>query len=157
MGQEPFSDNRDEPIRVVSLRTSEMVIIALVAAALATGGVLAVVLTPPPSPCSGETGSTRTFTIIVDLNGYNGSKFQTGSWPVLSVQRCDNVVFNVINNDTQPHGFAVAYYSNVGLELVGGDHQPLRFQATRSGEFRIYCTINCTVHNFMQNGLLNVY
>ncbi len=133
-----------------------MIIIALVAAALATGGVLAVVLSPPPSPCSGVTGATRTFTIIVDLNGYNESKLQTGSWPVVSVQRCDNVVFNVINNDTQPHGFAVAYYSNFGLELVGGDHQPLRFQATRSGQFRIYCTINCTVHNFMQNGLLNV-
>ena len=133
-----------------------MIIIALAAVALATGGVLAIVLTPPPSPCSGVTGATRTFTIIVDLNGYNGSKLQTGSWPVVSVQRCDNVVFNVINNDTQPHGFAVAYYSNVGLELVGGDHQPLRFQATRSGQFRIYCTINCTVHNFMQNGLLNV-
>ena len=133
-----------------------MIIITLVAAALATGGVLAVVLTPPSSPCSGVTGATRSFTIIADLNGYNGSKLQTGSWPVVSVQRCDNVVFNVINNDTQPHGFAVAYYSNVGLELVGGDHQPLRFQATRSGQFRIYCTINCTVHYFMQNGLLKV-
>jgi len=138
------------------LRTSEIIIIAIVVTVLATGGVLAVVLTPPTSPCSGVSGTTRTFTVIVDLNGYNGSKFQTGSWPTVSAQRCDNVVFNVINNDTQPHGFAVAYYSNVGLELVGGDHQPLRFQATRSGQFRIYCTINCTVHNFMQNGLLNV-
>jgi hypothetical protein len=133
-----------------------MIIVALVAAALATGGVLAVVLIPPPSPCSGVAGLTRTFTIIVDLTGYNGSKYQTGSWPIVSVQRCDIVVFNVINNDTQPHGFAVTYYSNVGLEIVGGDHQTLRFQATRSGQFSIYCTINCTVHKFMQNGLLNV-
>jgi hypothetical protein len=133
-----------------------MIIVALVAAALATGGVLAVVLTPPPSPCSGITGAVRSFTINVDLNGYNGSRFQAGSWPVVTVQHCDNVVFNVINYDTQPHGFAVAYYSNVGLELVGGDHQTLRFQATRTGQFRIYCTINCTVHYLMQNGLLNV-
>ncbi len=116
------------------LRTIEIVVIALVIVALGAGGVFA----------------------IVDLNGYNGSKSQTGPWPVVSVQRCDTVVFTVINNDTQPHGFAVASYSNVGLELVGGDHQKLQFQATRIGQFRVYCTINCSVHVLMQNGLLNV-
>ncbi|OLD13432.1 MAG: hypothetical protein AUI93_00970 [Crenarchaeota archaeon 13_1_40CM_3_52_10] len=138
------------------MRTSEMVIIALVAAALATGGVLAVVLTPPPSPCSGVAGALRSFTIIADSNGYNGSLTKTGSWPVVTVQRCDNVVFTVINNSTESHGFAVAYYSNVGLELVGGAHQTLKFQATRGGQFQIYCTINCSIHRQMQNGLLNV-
>ncbi len=133
-----------------------MVIIALVAAALATGGVLAVVLTPPPSPCSGVAGALRSFTIIADSNGYNGSLTKTGSWPVVTVQRCDNVVFTVINNSTESHGFAVAYYSNVGLELVGGAHQTLKFQATRAGQFQVYCTINCSIHRQMQNGLLNV-
>lgn len=124
--------------------------------ALATAGVLAVVFTPPPSPCSGIVGTTRSFTVYVDLNGYNGSKYQTGPWPVATVQRCDKVVFNVINTDTQSHGFAVAYYSNAGLELVGGDHRTLMFQATKTGQFTIYCTITCTVHKLMQNGLLNV-
>ena len=138
------------------LRTSEIVIIALVTASLAAGGVFAVVLSPPPSPCSGITGAIRSFTIIVDLNGYNGSGSQPGSWPVVTVQRCDNVVFTVINNDTQAHGFAVASYSNAGLELVGGDHQKLQFQATKLGQFRIYCTSRCTVHYLMQNGILNV-
>ncbi|TMI19009.1 hypothetical protein E6H36_12120 [Candidatus Bathyarchaeota archaeon] len=138
------------------MRTSEMIIIALVAGVLATGGVLAVVLTPPPSPCTGVTGALRSFTIIVDSTGYNGSVSKTGSWPVVTVQRCDNVVFTVINNATESHGFAVAYYSNVGLELVGGAHQTLKFQATRAGQFQIYCTINCSIHRQMQNGLLNV-
>ncbi len=92
-----------------------MVIIALVAAALATGGVLAVVLTPPPSPCSGVAGALRSFTIIADSNGYNGSLTKTGSWPVVTVQRCDNVVFTVINNSTESHGFAV------GFKLRGPD------------------------------------
>jgi hypothetical protein len=138
------------------LRTSEMIIVGLVAASLAVGGVFAVVLSPPPSPCSGVTGAIRSFTIIVDLNGYNGSQFHSEAWPVVNVQRCDIVVFTVINNDTQAHGFAVASYSNFGLELVGGDHQRLQFQATRIGQFRIYCTIRCTVHYLMQNGLLNV-
>jgi hypothetical protein len=133
-----------------------MIIVALVTAALATGGVLAVVVSPPPPPCSGVSGATRSFTIIVDLTGYNGSGDHTGSWPIVTVQRCDKVVFTVINNDTQPHGFAVAYYSNAGLELVGGDHLTLSFQATKSGPFQIYCTIRCSVHNSMINGLLNV-
>jgi nitrous oxide reductase len=133
-----------------------MIIVALVTAALATGGILAVAFTPPPSPCSGVTGATRTFTVIVNLDGYNDSKAQSGPWPVVTVQRCDNVVFNVINKDYQPHGFAVATYSNAGLEIVGGDQQTLRFQATRVGQFRIYCTIACSVHVLMQNGLLNV-
>src|SRR5712692_6774577 len=138
------------------MRTSEIVIIALVTASLAAGGVLAIVLSPPLSPCSGVTGAIRTFTIIVGLTGYNGSKSQTGPWPVVSVQRCDTVVFTVINNDTQSHGFAVASYSNVGLELVGGARQTLKFQATRTGQFQIYCTIKCSVHYLMLNGLLSV-
>jgi hypothetical protein len=141
---------------VVLLRTSEIIIMALVAATLATGGVLAIVLTPPPSPCSGVIGVTRSFTIIVDLSGYNGSQSQPGPWPVVTVQRCDKVVFNIINKDTQSHGFAVVYYSNAGLELVGGAHQMLEFQATRAGQFKLYCTIPCSVHYLMQNGLLNV-
>ena len=133
-----------------------MVIIGLVAASLAAGGVFAVVLSPPPSPCSSVAGATRSFTVIVDQTGYNGSGFQAGPWPIITVQRCDNVVFTVINNDTQAHGFAVASYSNAGLELVGGDHQKLQFQVTRIGQFRIYCTSFCTIHKLMQNGLLNV-
>ena len=133
-----------------------MIIIGLVATSLAMGGVFAVVLSPPQNPCSSNIGTTRAFTIVVDLTGYNGSASQSGPWPVISVQRCDTVVFTVINDDTQAHGFAVASYSNVGLELVGGDQQKLQFQATRIGQFRIYCTSKCTVHYLMQNGLLNV-
>jgi len=138
------------------LRTSEMIIVGLVAAFLTTGGVLAVVLTPSASPCANITGTNRSFTIIVNLNGYNDTQSQSGPWPVVNVHRCDTVTFNVMNTDTQPHGFAVETYSNVGLEIVGGTSQTLRFQATRAGQFRIYCTITCTVHFEMQNGRLNV-
>jgi FtsP/CotA-like multicopper oxidase with cupredoxin domain len=139
------------------MRTSEIVIIAFVAASLAAGGVFAVVLSPLPSPCSGVTGAIRSFTIIADLNGYNGSKYQAGPWPVATVHRCDTVNITVINKDTQPHGFSVTYYSNSGLEIVGGDMQRLpSFQATRTGQFRIYCTIPCSVHSTMLNGLLAV-
>ena len=135
-----------------------MIIIAFVAASLAAGGVFAVVLSPPPAPCAGVTGAFRSFTIIAYLDGYNGSEYQSGPWPDVTVRRCDTVVFNVINNDTGTHGFAVASYSNAGLELVGGDQQKLQFQASRVGQFRIYSTYcsSPTVHKFMVNGLLNV-
>ena len=140
------------------LRTSEIVIIALVTASLATGGVFAVVLSPPPSPCSGVTGAIRSITIVADLNGYNGSKYQTSPWPVATVHQCDNVAITVVNNDTQAHGFAVTYYSNSGLEVVGGSPpQTLKFQATKKGQFTMYCSLGvCTVHQFMKAGLLNV-
>ena len=151
-----MGDQTLTPIFVELLRTSEFIIVAIAAVALATGGVLAVVLTPPPLPCSGVTGAVRSFTIIVDSTGYNGSQYKTGAWPNVAVQRCDHVVFNVINNATESHGFAVAYYSNAGLELVGGAHQKLEFQATKAGQFKLYCTIPCSVHYLMQNGLLTV-
>ncbi|TMI46752.1 hypothetical protein E6H19_00290 [Candidatus Bathyarchaeota archaeon] len=140
------------------MRTSEMVIIALVATSLAAGGVFAVVLSPPPSPCSGVSGATRSITIVADLNGYNGSKSQTGPWPVTTVHQCDRVEITIINNDTQAHGFAVTYYSNSGLEIVGGSPpQTLKFQATKIGQFTMYCSLGvCTVHQFMRTGLLNV-
>lgn len=135
-----------------------MLIIALVMAFLATGGVLAFVLTPPSSPCSGVTGATRSFTIIADLNGYNGSKYQSSPWPVATVHQCDKVVMTVVNNDTQSHGFAITYYSNSGLEIVGGEPpQTINFQATKKGQFTMYCSLGvCTVHKFMTAGLLNV-
>jgi hypothetical protein len=138
------------------LKTTEIVVIALVAISLGAGGVFAVMFSPPPSPCSGVTGETRSFTIIADSMGYNMSQFQTGPWPLVTVQRCDHVVFNVINNATESHGFAVAYYSNAGLELVGGAHLKLEFQATKAGQFKLYCTIPCSVHYLMLNGLLTV-
>lgn len=133
-------------------------IIGLVAASLAVGGVFAVVLSPPPNPCAGVTGAFRPFTIIAYSDGYNGSEYHSGPWPDVTVQRCDRVVFNVINNDTGTHGFAVASYSNAGLELVGGDHQKLPFQASRIGQFRIYSTYcsSPTAHKFMVSGLLTV-
>ena len=140
------------------MRTSELIIIGLVATSLAVGGVFAVVLSPPPNPCAGATGAVLSFTIIANSDGYNGSEYHDGPWPVVNVQRCDTVVFNVINADTGTHGFAVTSYSNAGLELVGQDQQKLQFQASRIGQFRIYSTYcsSPTAHKFMVNGLLNV-
>jgi nitrous oxide reductase len=140
------------------LRTVEIAIIALVTASLGVGGVLAFVLSPPPSPCAGSAGQTRYITIVESLNGLNDSAHQSSPWPVATVHQCDIVSITIINQDTQTHGFSVASYSNAGIELVGGAVQKLTFQATRTGQFRMYCSspVICTVHALMQNGLLNV-
>ncbi len=71
---------------------------------------------------------------------------------------CDMVVINLVSRDVQAHGLAVDFYTANGIEAVGQEPQPviLLFLATRSGEFRVYCTIPCSVHNYMQHGQLTV-
>ncbi len=110
----------------------------------------------PSSPCQNIIGAVHTFTIIADLNGFNNSKAQQGNGPYLTVNRCDTVVINVVNRDTQAHGFVVAYYAPHGLDVQGGSSQPFRFLATRSGEFKIQCNTTCSIHSLMLNGLLTV-
>lgn len=135
-----------------------MAIVALVTISLGTGGVLSLVLVPPPSPCSGVSVHTASFTIVESVNGLNESVHNSAPWPVATVHHCDRVTVTIINQDTQAHGFAIASYSNSGIEIVGHDTQRLPFQATRIGQFRMYCALPviCTVHSIMQNGLLNV-
>lgn len=96
-----------------------MAVIALVIASLAVAGVLTLVIGVPSSPCANTSGTVRHFTMIADLNGFNGSKYQTRSWPTVTVQRCDTVVIKVVNSDTQTHGSAIDYYATRGLEIQG--------------------------------------
>ena len=101
-------------------------------------------------------GTTHNVVIVADLNGFNNSQFQTGS-PFVNVNKCDTLKFTILNNDTQPHGFAVDFYAPNGVEITGGDTVQLpSFVATRSGQFTMHCTIFCTVHNKMIHGVLNV-
>ena len=119
------------------------------------GGIMSYSITPS-SPCAGVAGETRSFAIIANLNGYNNSKSQPGSWHGISVHKCDNVAVTVVNNDVQSHGFSVEYYATKGMEVQGGQSQTVRFLATRAGEFRMFCNVFCTAHIYMQNGLLTV-
>lgn len=120
------------------------------------GGVMTLVIGLPSSPCAGIAGSTRSFTIVANLNGYNDSKTHQGSWPLMSVNRCDTVTIKVVNTDIQSHGFAVDYYALKGMEIQGQQSQSVTFLASRAGQFRAYCNVFCTVHYAMQNGLLTV-
>jgi nitrous oxide reductase len=120
------------------------------------GGVMTLVIGLPSSPCAGITGSTRSFTIMASSNGYNDSKTHQGSWPIMSVNRCDTVAVKVVNTDTQSHGFAIDYYAVKGMEIQGQQSQSVTFLASRTGHFRAYCIVPCSIHIAMQNGLLAV-
>src|SRR5712692_2693416 len=141
----------------VSLKRRRLFAVMLLVGAIATAATaFFVVGLPFASPCLGTSGNARGFTIIADLNGFNGSKNQLSPWPVIKVEKCDEVTIRFVNQDHQTHGFAVDFYANSGLAPQGGQNQTLSFRATKTGQFRVYCYIFCTVHIFMQNGLLDV-
>ena len=134
-----------------------LLIIIAVAGALG-GGIMTFAIGLPNSPCAGVTGTHRSFTIMVDYNGFNGSAMQQGNWPVITVNRCDMVRISLVNSDAQAHGFAIEYYAARGTDVLPLTQQPtsLQFLASRAGQFRVYCNVPCTRHSFMQNGLLIV-
>jgi nitrous oxide reductase len=95
---------------------------------------------------------------VANINGFNDSvHHQQASWPVMTVHRCDIVEVTIINNDTQTHGFAIDYYATRGADVQGQQTISVQaFQATKTGQFRVYCISICTIHAFMQNGMLSV-
>ncbi len=133
------------------------IIVIIVAVALGAG-IMTFAIGLPSSPCAGITGATRNFTIVANADGFNDSVHHLqGSWPVMTVRRCDTVKVTIINNDTQTHGFAIDYYATRGTDISGRETLPVQaFQATKIGQFRVYCISPCSIHAFMQNGLLNV-
>jgi len=135
-----------------------LTVIVIIVAVVLGGGVMTFAIGLPSSPCAGVAGAIRSFTIVADINGFNDSvNHQQVSWPVLTVHRCDVVKVTIVNDDTQAHGFAVDYYAQRGTEIQGRQTLPVpAFLATKSGQFRVFCISFCTIHAFMQNGLLNV-
>jgi FtsP/CotA-like multicopper oxidase with cupredoxin domain len=105
--------------------------------------------------------ASSTYFVVVMANkgmnvGFNGSKFQSGPWPIMNVTLGRNVTIHVINNDTvQSHGFAIQSYFT-GFALGPGTCRDVTFTANQLGSFTVYCNISCTIHIFMQNARLNV-
>ena len=139
------------------LRKKMLAVIVIVVAAALGGGILTFAVGLPGSPCEGIAGATRNFTIVANINGFNDSKDHQGQWPIMNVHRGDIVKVTIINGDTQTHGFAIDNYAIRGTEIQGGQTLSVPpFLASRNGQFRVFCISFCTVHTFMQSGLLNV-
>jgi nitrous oxide reductase len=128
--------------------------IGIVTALFVTG------IIPLGPSCIGVNGSNRTFTIIANSTGFNNSKTVApnsgyGIWPIANASRCDNITFKVMNTDSSAHGFAIALYQQA-VTVAPGQTVSFSFVAVKTGQFRIYCTVLCLPHDYMQNGQLNI-
>lgn len=97
------------------------------------------------------------FTITETNQGFNDSATHSLPWPIMSVIQGQSVTVLVENNDTSSsHGFAITHYLIAGLQLRPGESHDVTFVADQIGDFMVYCTILCPVHQLMQSGQLRV-
>lgn len=123
---------------------------ALLCVLLAALAVLYVVL-----PAASVPAQARSFAIIVDSNGFNGSVQHGLPWPVISVHVGENVTIAILNEDRlETHGFAIVGYFDKGLIVGPGENDSVSFTARTAGNFTMYCNIFCTVHEFMVGELM---
>src|SRR5437588_9573310 len=80
----------------IVLKNKMLAAIVIVVAAALGGGILTFAVGLPGSPCEGITGTTRSFTIVANINGFNDSKNHQGQWPIMSVHRCDIVKVTLV-------------------------------------------------------------
>jgi heme/copper-type cytochrome/quinol oxidase subunit 2 len=130
----------------------------LVVVAVAASATALYVFNVGPT-CAGN-GSAGNFLIVATANGYNESiahGVTQSSWPVIHVAKGTMVNITVCNGDRQAHGFQIAHYFDSNIETVApGQKITVTFVADQPGTFRIYCSIFCTIHSFMQSGELVV-
>ena len=116
---------------------------------------------PLPANCVKPPGG---FLIVASSLGFNDSETHgapTKSWPIIAVKQGQTVSITICNIDVQAHGFQITHYYDVPtvgvVTVVPGQVLKIpSFVADQAGAFTIYCDIFCSVHIYMQNGLLNV-
>ena len=100
------------------------------------------------------------FLVVASNMGYNDSISHgapSKSWPIITVHQGQNVTIVVCNTDVQAHGFQIThYFVNSQETVVPGQVLKVSFIADKTGSYLIYCDIFCSIHIYMQNGLLNV-
>ncbi len=116
---------------------------------------------PLPEGCVKPAGG---FLIIASGTGYNdsiGHGAPQKNWPIVDVRQGQNVTIVVCDIDIQAHGFQITHYydssnGHADVTLAPGQVITVSFTADKAGDFDIYCEIFCTIHIYMQSGLLNV-
>jgi len=110
-----------------------------------------------PSNCVKPSGG---FLVVASDTGFNdsiGHGAPEKNWPILAVQQGQNVTIVVCNIDVQAHGFQITHYDDQNeVTIVPGQVYKVSFIADKLGSFQIYCDIFCSIHVYMQSGLLNV-
>jgi len=149
-------DNRKDSSQTKhSNRALTIVTIAMLSVAGALTVLALASLAPEPCP---TTIQKYFFTIVSTLNGFNDSKNHPDQpWPIMRVNRCSLVTIRLENQDaSQAHGLAVALYANSGVVAGPGQNAEVNFVANRTGEFKVTCTIPCSIHPSMLNGYVYV-
>jgi nitrous oxide reductase len=148
--------------------TSKSVPIIFICTILLAGVVLFYASQHPPSSgmetttLSGVTCSSYSdkFTVVASQDGYNdsiGHGAPSKHWPILCVHSGETVSITIVNQDNvEPHGFAIAHYSEAGVTVLPGRSTTLTFFAGTPGDYKIYCNVICAIHIFMQSGVLVV-
>jgi hypothetical protein len=116
---------------------------------------------PLPPGCDRPAGG---FLIVASDTGYNdsiGHGAPKNNWPIVTVKEGQNVTIVVCNIDVQAHGFQITHYWDATddhgeVTIVPGQVYKVSFVASQAGSFDIYCEIFCSIHVYMQGGLLNV-
>jgi FtsP/CotA-like multicopper oxidase with cupredoxin domain len=110
-----------------------------------------------PAGCAKPAGG---FLIVASKTGYNDSVSHgapANPWPVITVHQGQKVTIVVCNIDVQAHGFQVSHYFDNSIETVApGQVITIPISADQTGTFVIYCDILCSIHTFMQSGMLTV-
>ncbi|MHB2036146.1 MAG: cupredoxin domain-containing protein [Nitrososphaerales archaeon] len=89
--------------------------------------------------------------------GYAGYNSTLQNWPVIQVRQNQTVSITITScAASEPHGFAIGHYFNAGVTLQAGQSYTFVFEASQKGEFSMYCNTFCSIHPYMQNGLLIV-
>jgi hypothetical protein len=89
--------------------------------------------------------------------GYAGYNSTLQYWPVIQARQNQTVTVTITNcASSEPHGFAIGHYFNAGVTLRSGQVYSFTFVASTVGRFSMYCNIFCSIHPYMQNGLLIV-
>jgi hypothetical protein len=144
------------------LKTRNLELLVAVVAILVLIGAVAVFFsggssTNLPAGCSRPQGG---FLIIASKLGYNDSVdhgVPANPWPVINVKQGQQVNITVCNTDVQAHGFQVQHYFDGTIESIApGQAVHVSFLADQTGSFQMYCSIFCSIHAFMQSGLLRV-
>ena len=112
---------------------------------------------PLPPGCVKPAGG---FLVVASDTGYNdsiGHGTPEKNWPIITVEQGQNVTIVVCNIDVQAHGFQITHYDDQNeVTIVPGQVYKVSFVANQAGSFDIYCEIFCSIHVYMQSGLLNV-
>ncbi len=140
-----------------------IIVVALVGAIATTAFYLASTgrnVTTTSTLPSGCVKPADGFLVVASNQGYNDSiahGVPQNSWPVMTVQQNQTVNITVCDTDFQAHGFQVThYYDSEIVTIVPGQVLHVSFVADKTGTYRIYCNIFCSIHWAMQSGELIV-